>query len=777
MAEPYPKSEPLEPEELEARRLDAALGRFWQELVRLPSRQKTPGRQYVTALLDEEPHWTTNDRDFEHAATWTPNVFLAGLDDENVVEIPALFVVLQTAGDAIPVSEQARARLEELGLPAPHYELADETTLTLLWRIQPFHRPKKADLRPDQVAAWNNGKLWWQVAMAKLELAFRELQALPCSFTRRLSLPHPSPRSRYLENGAHLLDAAPELPTLRVADISKPLNALDAEAWKRVRPQDPRAPQFLLGKKAWLGSQRFLDAREPKRQGERHAAALTQTCCYRWAGYDRQAILSELRAWAETNVDTRGFPDTRARSDEINDLVEWALRRLVPGGPTQRDAPIRGHYTKRDAALACVLAFLEEHAAADEWIGTISDLASAATLHAAQSAQGQAAGLHVALTKDSLKKLLPELRGEHGVLTVVERSGETWTTRWRLARPAAAAPKPSRSTIEDPTPPAPVRTAPRPQTGEPRCESMMSIGPPALPLALVSGPESDLCVRDPNQEGGSGGRALPPDDPPSATPPRISDPVAPELFRRSPNFELSAPGLLAGSIREAPRAPRALRFGEHPVSPELEARVFGLCALGLSLTLLKPGSKEPVRERWTPAQRHRTSPERLLVALAMQPEANLAIVCGEVSNIVVVDLDSSDAARWAQEHLAATPIKTKTARGEHWFFRWPGPVKNQRRLRGVDADVKADGGYVVAPGSLHPTGVLYEALGAWTADVFAQLPTFDRSWLDDASEDEVFGNDMIRALKEALRSGPSAVRALVDRSTKEVSHASDARRR
>ena len=736
----------MEPEELEARRLDAALKRFWEELVRLPSRQRTPGRQYVTALLDEDPHWTTNDRDFEHAATWTPNVFLAGLDDENVVEIPALFVVLQTDGDAILVSEQARARLGELGLPAPHYELADPTTLTLLWRIQPFHRPKKADLRPDQVAAWNNGKLWWQVARAKLELAFRELRALPCSFTRRLSLPHPRPRSRYLENGAHLLDAAPEPPTLRVADISKPLNELDAEAWKRVRPHDPRAPQFLLGKKAWLGSKRFLEAKEPKRQGERHAAALTQACCYRWAGYDRAAILSELRAWAETNLDTRGFPHTRARSDEINDLVEWALRRLVPGGPTQREAPVRGHYTKREAALACVLAFLQDNGG--EWIGTISDLANAATLHAAQSAQGEVAGLKVAVTKDSLKKLLRELRHEHGVLTVVERSGETWTTRWRLARPAAATPKPPQSTNEQASAPR-LESQAEAQTGKPRCQSVMSIGPLAPPPAPILGSGSDLCVPNSNQEGGSGGRALPPDDPSPAPTLRISD---------TPHS-----GILRGPV--AVSKPASLAVGS-PVPAELEARVRGLCGLGLSLTLLKPGSKEPVRERWTRAQQHRTSPERLLLALAAQPDANLAIVCGEISNIVVVDLDSADAVTWARRSLPETPIKTRTARGEHWFFRWPGPVKNQRRLRGADADIKADGGYVVAPGSLHPTGVVYEALGAWTPDVFARVPTFDRSWLDDASEDEVFGNDMIRALKEALRCGPAVVRALVDRTRK-----------
>jgi putative DNA primase/helicase len=111
---------------------------------------------------------------------------------------------------------------------------------------------------------------------------------------------------------------------------------------------------------------------------------------------------------------------------------------------------------------------------------------------------------------------------------------------------------------------------------------------------------------------------------------------------------------------------------------------------------------------------------------------NPAIVTGLVSNIVVVDGDSPAALAWMTAHLPATDMRTRTAKGEHWYFRHPGvPIRNKARIRTdegqLQLDVRADGGFVVAPTAKHASGVTYERLGTWPP--VDQLPVFDLGWI------------------------------------------------
>lgn len=109
-------------------------------------------------------------------------------------------------------------------------------------------------------------------------------------------------------------------------------------------------------------------------------------------------------------------------------------------------------------------------------------------------------------------------------------------------------------------------------------------------------------------------------------------------------------------------------------------------------------------------------------------DRNIAIVTGAISGIVVVDADSKEAVAWVEANLPPTPIRTRTNRGLHFFFRHPGgTVPNGVKFQGIPLDVRGDGGYVVAPGSLHHTGILYEAEGNWAA--MRALPKLDPAWL------------------------------------------------
>ena len=91
--------------------------------------------------------------------------------------------------------------------------------------------------------------------------------------------------------------------------------------------------------------------------------------------------------------------------------------------------------------------------------------------------------------------------------------------------------------------------------------------------------------------------------------------------------------------------------------------------------------------------------------------------------IVGVDGDSLDALAWMKANLPDT-AKTRTGRGEHWFFRRPLNVDIPAEIRVTDTlriEIKQKTQYLVSPGSRHPSGVLYEEIEPWPAD-FRALP-------------------------------------------------------
>jgi hypothetical protein len=94
------------------------------------------------------------------------------------------------------------------------------------------------------------------------------------------------------------------------------------------------------------------------------------------------------------------------------------------------------------------------------------------------------------------------------------------------------------------------------------------------------------------------------------------------------------------------------------------------------------------------------------------PPRNIGINCGK-SGLVVVDEDQLDAfKRYADEHQVKIPptMVVATAKGRHYYFtaREDHPLGNEEgAFREYSINIRAGNGYVVGPGSIHATGVLY----------------------------------------------------------------------
>jgi len=137
--------------------------------------------------------------------------------------------------------------------------------------------------------------------------------------------------------------------------------------------------------------------------------------------------------------------------------------------------------------------------------------------------------------------------------------------------------------------------------------------------------------------------------------------------------------------------------------------------IGLSVIPIAYGDKKPKISWKTYQQRLPTNDE---IEEWFSEPANIGIVTGTVSgNLVVIDFDSEDVAQKfaealdeeLQQKLGRTWI-VRTGKGLHIYVKLPrADLVPRTRVRFVDGvDIKAEGGYVVAPPSLHPAGVRYE---------------------------------------------------------------------
>jgi len=91
------------------------------------------------------------------------------------------------------------------------------------------------------------------------------------------------------------------------------------------------------------------------------------------------------------------------------------------------------------------------------------------------------------------------------------------------------------------------------------------------------------------------------------------------------------------------------------------------------------------------------------------PDANIAIVTGKISNLVVFDVDKEDATEYAEEE-GGFPITVKaiSGKGYHIYTEYPDFQVGCTANTELGLDIRGDGGYIVAPPSIHGSGRQYK---------------------------------------------------------------------
>ena len=110
------------------------------------------------------------------------------------------------------------------------------------------------------------------------------------------------------------------------------------------------------------------------------------------------------------------------------------------------------------------------------------------------------------------------------------------------------------------------------------------------------------------------------------------------------------------------------------------------------------------------------------------PDANIGIATGKSSDLLVVDIDPRHGGdtSW-QNWLGRNPITpTLTVRtggnGEHLYFKCPSEKLTNRSGLLPGVDIRGEGGYVVAPGSVHASGTEYHWQGCFSSTAIAEFP-------------------------------------------------------
>jgi bifunctional DNA primase/polymerase-like protein/AAA domain-containing protein len=181
-----------------------------------------------------------------------------------------------------------------------------------------------------------------------------------------------------------------------------------------------------------------------------------------------------------------------------------------------------------------------------------------------------------------------------------------------------------------------------------------------------------------------------------------------------------------------------------PVFPLHEPKPDGTCTCHKGATCDSPGKHPRTQNGLKDAT---VDPDKVKKWWQKWPDSNIGL---RTDGYAVFDFDVKTGgletlAQWESEHpelLAVPRILTgefEGRRGQHLYFRQSGsPLRNRTGfVPGVD--LRADGGFVVAPPSLHRSGVRYEGTVGDVPVIFSWLEQLARSTVTAATDEDAEG--------------------------------------
>lgn len=124
---------------------------------------------------------------------------------------------------------------------------------------------------------------------------------------------------------------------------------------------------------------------------------------------------------------------------------------------------------------------------------------------------------------------------------------------------------------------------------------------------------------------------------------------------------------------------------------------------GWSVIPIKPGEKVPLLVSWLEFQKRQATVSEVTEWFNNWPDANLAIIVGQISGLLVIDIDDLVVGEnsFRKYFGNVVTLTVKTPNGIHYYFKHPSDKQISNAIRAAPGlDIKGDGGYVLAPPSV-----------------------------------------------------------------------------
>ena len=182
---------------------------------------------------------------------------------------------------------------------------------------------------------------------------------------------------------------------------------------------------------------------------------------------------------------------------------------------------------------------------------------------------------------------------------------------------------------------------------------------------------------------------------------------------------------------------------------------------GMHIFPLRVKGKQPANSH---GYKEATTSKEVIKAYWKAAPYNIGLATGEVNNLVVVDVDDEQIwATFLATQAKELPIgpKVKTGKGHHLYFSYPAgrSIRNKQKP-GMGFDIRANGGYVVAPPSIHPNGSVYEF--TTTEEELPELPNWLLELIAKPKEVAKTKLDFNASIAAANDPSPYGMKALED---------------
>lgn len=163
-------------------------------------------------------------------------------------------------------------------------------------------------------------------------------------------------------------------------------------------------------------------------------------------------------------------------------------------------------------------------------------------------------------------------------------------------------------------------------------------------------------------------------------------------------------------------------------------------------------NKKPLIE-WKEYQTRKPTLEELKQWNRQFPNANIGLVTGEISGVIVVDIDPRHNAD-DKDFKDIVTVKSKTGGGgEHYFFKYEAGFICENGIQ-PGIDIKTNGGFAIIPPSIHSSGNKYEWINSPDTTPLAPLPAFVKDWyksINKTKSSSKWNEDILDGVSEGQR--------------------------